>query len=796
MKIAGARCRVCPLRNRTPVLPQPFTGQPKLIFAGQSPGLTEEIEKRYFCGWSGNYFDLVLDKLNIPRRQLYICNVMLCRADDISPADRRKAIECCSGRLWNEVKRFKCKTVLAAGMDAMHAFMNYSGTEWIGPVYDVEEGRYAGWHVLPTLHPAFVFRFRGYGPVFTAHLERAWKYVYGKLPPWKWPPVVTEENDRAKTVLQALFHSRELVAFDVENVPKGPNRGKLLCVGLGDTRRAVSLDWPIQRKDLRDLVLHILASPRVKKLAQFGQHDVTVLEAHDVEVCGYTEDTLPMHQTLAPEMTQKKLGHDLGFVGCIHFHMPRYKTEFGGDDVTKYETADPEERKVYNARDCITTALNARELLGELKEDPVLFGLYRESFALGQIAIKMRRVGLLADSSRYVRHEYILRRRQRRAGRLLKRIAKKLGFKEFNPGSGPQLQALFFKKLRVVPSRYSKKTGKPSLKEEALLALLTHPKELVGMCARLTLAYRRWQKLRGFLKKLPKDGGRIHPSIRVNAARSGRWIVTEPPLTTLPKPVTAIVKAGPNKGKKRVIAPGMRDVFVAEPGWTMVEADYKQLEQWILSVLADDTAALEWRAAGLDIHRITTQSMLGREEITKQEREFFKRFRYGHNYRGSDRRLHAVLTADFPDVTLEQVHYFRERLNRQHPRIVSFQDELFKKAKETDTITAPISGRVKHFYGQVKITEVCNYPIQMTAADLINRAIREVDTAFDDWSTHRILLQIHDALLVETRKPLAAMRILKTAMERPVILDGKPTSFEVDFKAGKSWGELQEVDFK
>jgi DNA polymerase-1 len=798
VKIAGADCKRCPLRNRTPVLPQPFTGQPKFIFAGQSPGISEEIERRYFCGWSGNYFDLVLEKLDIPRRQLYVCNVLLCRADDLGPAERRRAIECCSGRLWNEVKRFKCKTVLAAGMDAMWAFMEYSGTEWIGPVYDVEEGRYKGWHVLPTLHPAFVSRFRGYGPVFTAHLERIWKYVHGELPPWKWPPIEVEENDRAKKLLTAILHSRELVAFDVENIPKGPEKGKLLCLGVGDTKRAVSLDWPIQRRDLLNLILKIHASKKVRKVAQFGQHDTWILGLHDIAVGGYVEDTLPMHQTLAPEMSQKKLGHDLGFVGCIHWHMPRYKTEFGGDDANKYVNADPTERKFYNARDCVTTALNAKAMLAELEEDPVQLSLYRESFALGQIAIKMKRVGLLADGSRYARHDYILRRRQRRAGKLLRKIARKIGFKDFNPGSGRQLQELFFKKLKVVPTRYSKKTGAPSLKEEALLGLLTHPKEIVGVCARLTLAYRRWVKLRGFLKKLPRGGGRIHPSIRVNAARSGRWIVTEPPLTTLPKPVVAMVKSGPNKGKKRVVAPGMRDVFVAAEGWTIVEADYKQLEQWILSVLADDTTALGWRAAGLDIHRLTAAAMLGLtpEAVTKPQREFFKRFRYGHNYRGSDRRLHAVLVPDFPDVTLEQVHHFRDLISRQHPRIVLFQDRLFEQAKETDCVVAPISGRVKRFYGQVKITEVCNYPIQMTAADLINRAIREVDREFGDWSVHRILLQIHDALLVETRKPKQAMRILKNAMERPVILNNKPARFEVDFKVGPSWGELQEVEFK
>ena len=77
----------------------------------------------------------------------------------------------------------------------------------------------------------------------------------------------------------------------------------------GGTRRGEPREQVAGRHDgCRSRVQNDRASPRVKKLAQFGQHDVTVLEAHDVEVCGYTEDTLPMHQTLAPEIRESLLG--------------------------------------------------------------------------------------------------------------------------------------------------------------------------------------------------------------------------------------------------------------------------------------------------------------------------------------------------------------------------------------------------------------------------------------------------------------------------------------------------------
>jgi DNA polymerase-1 len=753
-----------------------------------SPGEREEEEGRYFAGKTGDILDICLSDLRFSRRDCYLTNVLLCRADDVSPKHRKEAILRCQPRLARELKKVKTThTISALGMDAMQSLCGFSGTQWIGPSYP-GKGDFSSWTVFPTLHPAFcnTNRFPAYGMVLENHIEFAWKYANGKLKPWRWPRnMAWQYGEKLEKILRSFLAHKRPVTVDVENAGKNAETALLRCIGIGNKFAAASIPYPFKNHRWESLVRDVLTEPSLPKIFQYAQHDITSLEAYDLEVHPYVFDTLNAHQILAPEMTQKNLGHDLGFIACTHFHMPRFK----GQSTQWYRDAPQDELGPYNCKDLVTTDLCRRELAPQLRDVHNGQALFDESLALAKIAIKMRRAGMMCDSSKYKHHDRTLKMRQTKVANQLQGLVGKLGkdFSDFNPGSSKQLHKLFFDKFKIKPRKWSKLTKKPTLDESVLATLVTHPNQLVCTCARWVLAYRRWQKLRGFLKSLPPEGGLVHPAIRVNAARSGRWVFKDPALTILPKPVM--------KGKK-IIAPGLRDIFIARPGYTFIEADYKMLELWILAILANDEMLLDWRASGVDVHKMTVSELTGKpiHKVTKAQRTFFKRFRFGHNYRGSDRKLHASLVVDFPDITLEQVKIFREGLYRAHPRITAYQDALsaFAKKEENDYVQAPLSGRRKKFFGRVKITEVANYPIQMTAADIINKAIREVDQCID-WSKHLLTLQVHDALIGESKKPKQFIKILKTAMERPVELNGKKWNFEVEIKMGKSWGTAKEI---
>jgi DNA polymerase-1 len=227
----------------------------------------------------------------------------------------------------------------------------------------------------------------------------------------------------------------------------------------------------------------------------------------------------------------------------------------------------------------------------------------------------------------------------------------------------------------------------------------------------------------------------------------------------------------------------------------MLALDYDRLELKIAAQLAGDPDLISVFNANLDAHRINAAALFGVEvdDVTPEMRTLAKMAVYQMNYGGKPENLWRKLVLDFPSITLEQVEEAHRRWYNAHFPIKVWQDSILKHAQEHDYVEAPLSGNRVYFYGRVEPEKCYNYPIQHTAADIINRAIPKLDEALD-WSREAILAQVHDELVICGPDARALATKARRFMEQDITIGEHTLKYNVGIKVGYDWGNLIEVD--
>lgn len=809
----GADCDNCPLKDRPAIKPI-ITRNAQMVIMGEAPGYQEEAAQRFFIGRSGKLLDRSLSMFDLRRGQMHITNALLCRPGrSLSPKEWRQALRCCRPRLRKELSRVKAKFILAFGAQALLTLTGKAQiTPWMGAplqcAVDKFGNDFSKWKVLPTLHPAACLRSPAYTPVMQIHLERAWDMATGQLKEWKWPKLYLEPNKDALAALKRIRKRKLPTGFDIETDGTNPLLDTITCLGLSDGRDTVSVPWHryVTRKygdvpgieeyaygpEIAEVVASILSDPKIPKVMQNGSHDILgARHQAQLEVQNYEFDTMLAHAVCAP-----RINHNLGFIACCEFHASRWKTEFNvksdlkGSD--KFTQRDPLVLRDYNAKDALMTLLLRTPLLHRVQTQvhrgPELLARYME---LTHHAMAMTERGVLVDPSRKQRHRKNFMRKKAKALRDLRRLAwrfKVKGGKQLNPHSQAQLHQLFFKKLRVQPKYYTPK-GAPSLNEKFLKELLAHGNPAVAVAARLVLRFRRWAKLLStYVDGLPTGRDNVvHPTWRVHGTRTGRWACF---LMTIPKPQITTLKSG----KKKVVAPGLRNLFIARPGYVFWQADYSQLELRLIALLSGDEKLLKAYAAGKDVHAENAVDIFKLQRTcTKDERDISKISVYLMNYGGDPQKMWKTIIIDFPNFTLRQAHWVHKNWFIEHYDIHRWQQNQFRTCNKLAYVEAPISGRRQHYQdGIIDRNEILNFPVQASGADVIDPALVRCAKKLKG----HILLQVHDALCGESRVEdmLEDYRTLKREMEVVVKLNGHEMKMKVDIGIGDSWGSV--VDCK
>lgn len=353
-----------------------------------------------------------------------------------------------------------------------------------------------------------------------------------------------------------------------------------------------------------------------------------------------------------------------------------------------------------------------------------------------------------------------------------------LAGEEFNINSPKQLGVILFEKLEL-PFGKKNKSGGYSTNAE-ILEKLRDKHEIVEK----VLEYRQLAKLKstyvtGLSSVVNPKTGRIHSHFNQTVTNTGRLSSTEPNLQNIPV--------------RTPLGREIRKMFIAEKdGWTLIDADYSQIELRVLAHIADDSAMKQAFLDNEDIHTQTAATVFKTpvDEVTPLMRSRAKAVNFGIVY-----GIGAFsLAKDIGTSRAEAQQYIDEYL-AHYGNVALYMNQIIESAKECGYITTVLGRRryipelsaSSHQLRMFGERVAMNAPIQGSAADIIKIAMVNVDRRLaESGLSARLVLQVHDELIVESPEDEkdAAAAILKEEMEKAYKLS---VPLIVDMNSGKSW---------
>lgn len=355
----------------------------------------------------------------------------------------------------------------------------------------------------------------------------------------------------------------------------------------------------------------------------------------------------------------------------------------------------------------------------------------------------------------------------------------KLAGVPFNINSPKQLAEILFDRLGLKPVKKTK-TGYST--DEGVLTQLALIHELPGEI----LNYRQNAKLKStfvdpLIRLIHPGTGRIHTSLNQTSTATGRLSSSEPNLQNIPA-----------RGE---MAKRIRRAFVADEGYSLLGADYSQIELRVLAHLSGDERLTDAFMNDKDIHLLTAVEIFGLppELITPEMRKRAKTVNFGIIYGMSPYGLSADLGISQKDAKIYIESYFSH-----YPGVKVFIDRMIKKTREIGYVTTILNRR--RYISEINAGDVStrelgerfavNTPIQGSASDIIKLAMINIYRKFkDEKLASRMLLQVHDELIFEvSHKEMHLVRdIVKQGMESVVRLN---VPLKVDIRTGGNWEEV------
>ncbi|REE78882.1 DNA polymerase I [Paenibacillus taihuensis] len=346
---------------------------------------------------------------------------------------------------------------------------------------------------------------------------------------------------------------------------------------------------------------------------------------------------------------------------------------------------------------------------------------------------------------------------------------------EFNINSPRQLGEVLFEKLGL-PAWKKTKTGYST--DAEVLEKLAPYHEIVGMI----LHYRQLAKLQstyveGLLKEIRRDTGKVHTYYRQTIAATGRLSSQFPNLQNIPIRL--------EEGRR------IRKAFVpSEPGWTILAADYSQIELRVLAEISGDENMKEAFIKDIDIHTKTAMDVFGvtPDQVDSNMRRQAKAVNFGIVYGISDFGLSNNL-----NITRDEAARFKEQYFAAFQGVRAYMDNIVVQARENGYVTTLLDRRrylpdihasnfnIRSFAERTAM----NTPIQGTAADIIKLAMVNMDKEIRARGLRsRMLLQVHDELVFEV--PQEELELMKTLV--PQVM-ASALKLDVPLRADVSYGD-------
>ncbi|WP_323879740.1 DNA polymerase I [Aeromonas hydrophila] len=484
----------------------------------------------------------------------------------------------------------------------------------------------------------------------------------------------------------------------------------------------------------------LLEDPARLKVGQNLKYDRNVLLNHGIELQGIAYDTMLESYVLNSTASR----HDMDSLARRYLNAETISfEEIAGKGVKQltFNQIELEQAAPYAAEDADITLRLHQTLWGKLSAEPGLAKVFSEiELPLLPVLARMERLGTTIEPK--LLHQQSQEIEVRLAE--LEKQAHELAGQEFNLSSPKQLGEILFTKLGLPIIKKTPK-GAPSTAEE-VLAELAETYEL----PQLLMEHRGLAKLKStYTDKLPlmikPQTGRVHTSYHQAVAATGRLSSTDPNLQNIP------VR---NEQGRRI-----RQAFIPSAGYKLVAADYSQIELRIMAHLSGDKGLLTAFAEGKDIHKATAAEVFGvaLEAVTSDMRRSAKAINFGLIYGMSAFGLAKQLGIGRAEAQKYMDLYFE-----RYPGVLEYMERTRQQADAQGYVETLFGRRLylpdikSRNAGLRKAAEraAINAPMQGTAADIIKRAMINVDgwiRGIEDQSI-RMLMQVHDELVFEIRE--------------------------------------------
>ena len=546
---------------------------------------------------------------------------------------------------------------------------------------------------------------------------------------------------------------------------------RMLARGAQPVRNLPPLDAPEMA-----LLRELLEDPAVRKTAQNAKYDMLALRRVGITLRGLEFDTMLASYVLDPG--RRSHGLDVLALEFLDHKMTTYDELCGkGKGAIPFDECPIEAARHYSCEEA-DMALQLR-LLFEPQLDAYELGRLLQEVEIPLVSVlgEMEWIGISIDVDWF---RSLKTRFQREREAVEQQIYASAGV-EFNINSNLQLREILFTKLGL-PVTKRTPTG-PSTDASVLQQLADEGHELPTFL----MEYRELSKLEStYLDALPAlinpQTGRLHTSFNQTVATTGRLSSSDPNLQNIPI--------------RRELGRDIRRGFVPRRGWTLVSADYSQIELRLLAHLSADPAFVEAFQAGGDIHRQTAAIIFDVpiDVVSAEMRGRAKTINFATIYGQGAHALSRQLKVEYSEAKEFIARYF-ERFHG----IRRYLDSMVEFAREHGYVQT-IFGRRRYIpelrdrsfniraFGERTAT---NSPIQGSAADLIKIAMIRIDDRLRTESFEsRMLLQVHDELVFEaTPGELEALQALvREEMESAAKLS---VPLVVDIGTGANWVETK-----
>ncbi|WP_439863588.1 DNA polymerase I [Pseudomonas antarctica] len=590
------------------------------------------------------------------------------------------------------------------------------------------------------------------------------------------------------------LNDAKLFAFDTETTGIDAQKAQLVGVSFSVqpfeaayiplTHSYIGAPEQLDRDTVLLALKPLLEDPTKLKVGQHAKFDMNILAncaiggdpAQGITVRGIAFDTMLESYVLNSTATR----HDMDSLAKKYLDYDTVSFQDIAGKGAKQLTFDQialEQAGPYAAEDADVTLRLHQALHAQLAAIPTLASVLTDiEIPLVPVLARIERQGALVDSKLLGIQSIELGDKMVE----LERQAFEIAGEEFNLGSPKQLGAILYEKLGLP---VLKKTGKgqASTAEEVLAKLA----EDDFLLPKVLMQYRSMSKLKStYTDRLPEQinprTGRVHTSYHQAVAATGRLSSSDPNLQNIP------VRTA--EGRR------IRQAFVAPKGYKLLAADYSQIELRIMAHLSKDEGLMNAFRNDLDVHTATAAEVFKVEltEVTSNQRRSAKAINFGLIYGMGAQKLGKDIGVDtktakaYIDVYFARYPGVREYMERTRAQAADqgFVETIFGRR----LYVPDINSNKPQDRAAAERTAI-NAPMQGTAADIIKKAMVRVDNWLTDSGLDaKVILQVHDELVVEVREDLVAQvsEKIREHMSAAAQLD---VPLVVDVGVGDNWDE-------